>query len=244
MNSRPGPARPGACRCTDRGRPWRPGPLEGSHGRCAGRVGQAPATHASPAGQALPIWPAMAILSAVSHSIWPAMAVLSAASQDATRAATVNDDLPRCATMDEHRERSTTVPSERRPGRWSRLLLAGAVLVAGAACESGRVKRPEVATTTTPAGPMVERYLTDALNLIQQHAFYAGRVDWPAVRAKAGSGPPTPPPRPEPTTPSAGYSPSSATATACCSHQSRPANSRPAAPPAAASACWRCSPSG
>jgi hypothetical protein len=154
-----------------------------------------------------------------------------------------NDDLPRCATMDEHRERSTTVPSERRPGRWSRLLLAGAVLVAGAACESGRVKRPEAATTT-PADPMVERYLTDALNLIQQHAFYAGRVDWPAVRAKAGSGPPTPPPRPEPTTPSAGYSPSSATATACCSHQSRPANSRPAAPPAAASACWRCSPSG
>jgi len=81
------------------------------------------------------------------------------------------------------------VPSERRPGRWSRLLrllLAGAVLVAGAACESGRVKRPEVATTTTPAGPMVERYLTDALNLIQQHAFYAGRVDWPAARAEAG----------------------------------------------------------
>lgn len=78
------------------------------------------------------------------------------------------------------------MPSERRPGRWSRLLLAGAVLVAGAACESGRVKRPEVATTTTPAGPMVERYLTDALNLIQQHAFYAGRVDWPAVRAEAG----------------------------------------------------------
>ena len=81
------------------------------------------------------------------------------------------------------------MPSERRPGRWSRLLrllLAGAVLVAGAACESGRVKRPEVATTTTPAGPMVERYLTDALNLIQQHAFYAGRVDWPAARAEAG----------------------------------------------------------
>jgi carboxyl-terminal processing protease len=90
--------------------------------------------------------------------------------------------------MDKHCERSTTVPSERRPGRWSRLLrllLAGAVLVAGAACESGRVKRPEVATTT-PAGPMVERYLTDALNLIQQHAFYTGRVDWPAVRAEAG----------------------------------------------------------
>ncbi|HEX2375457.1 MAG TPA: hypothetical protein VHO93_15860, partial [Actinomycetota bacterium] len=80
------------------------------------------------------------------------------------------------------------MPSGRRPGRWSRLLrllLAGAVRVAGAACESGRVKRPEVATTT-PAGPMVERYLTDALNLIQQHAFYAGRVDWPAVRAEAG----------------------------------------------------------
>jgi carboxyl-terminal processing protease len=90
--------------------------------------------------------------------------------------------------MDKHCERSTTVPSERRPGRWSRLLrllLASAVLVAGAACESGRVKRPEVATTT-PAGPMVERYLTDALNLIQQHAFYTGRVDWPAVRAEAG----------------------------------------------------------
>jgi hypothetical protein len=61
----------------------------------------------------------------------------------------------------------------------------GAVLVAGAACQSGRVKRSEVATTT-PAGPTVERYLTDALNLIQQHAFYAGRVDWPAVRAEAG----------------------------------------------------------
>jgi carboxyl-terminal processing protease len=90
--------------------------------------------------------------------------------------------------MDEHRERSTTVPSERRPEGWSRLLrllLAGAVLVAGAACEGGRVKRPEVATTT-PAGPMVERYLTDALNLIQEHAFYGDRVDWPAVRAEAG----------------------------------------------------------
>jgi carboxyl-terminal processing protease len=89
--------------------------------------------------------------------------------------------------LDEHREGSATVPSERRPGSWSRplrLLLAGAVLVA-AACESGRVKRPEVATTT-PAGPMVERYLTDALNLIHQHAFYADRVDWPAVRAEAG----------------------------------------------------------
>jgi hypothetical protein len=53
---------------------------------------------------------------------------------------------------------------------------------------------------------MVERYLTDALNLIQQHAFYAGRVDWPAVRAEAGRRTPTPPPRPGPTTPSAGCS--------------------------------------
>lgn len=80
------------------------------------------------------------------------------------------------------------MPSERRPGRWPRLLrllLAGAVLVAGAGCESGRARRPEVATTTPP-GPMVERYLTDALNLIHQHAFYADRVDWPAVRAEAG----------------------------------------------------------
>jgi hypothetical protein len=64
--------------------------------------------------------------------------------------------------MDEHRERSTTVPSDRRPGRWSRLLLAGATLAAGAACESGRAKRPEVATTTA-SGPMVERYLMLAL---------------------------------------------------------------------------------
>lgn len=80
------------------------------------------------------------------------------------------------------------MPSERRPGRWSwllRLLLSVAVLMTGAACESGRAGRPEVATTTV-ADPMVERYLTDALNLIQQHAFSADRVDWRAVRAEAG----------------------------------------------------------
>jgi hypothetical protein len=73
------------------------------------------------------------------------------------------------------------VPTERRPGRSPRLLrllLAGAVVMAGVACEGGLARRPEVATTA-PAGPTVEveRYLTDALNLIQQHAFYAGRVD-------------------------------------------------------------------
>jgi carboxyl-terminal processing protease len=89
--------------------------------------------------------------------------------------------------MDEHREKEHSVPAERRPGRSPRLLrllLAGAVVVAGAACEGGRAGRPRVATTT-PAGPMVERYLTDALDLIQRHAFYAGRVDWPAARAEA-----------------------------------------------------------
>jgi carboxyl-terminal processing protease len=77
------------------------------------------------------------------------------------------------------------LPAERRPGRPGllRLLLAGAV-VAGAACEGGRAARPATATTT-PGGPTVERYLTDTINLIQQHAFYTDRVDWPAVRAEA-----------------------------------------------------------
>ena len=28
-------------------------------------------------------------------------------------------------------------------------------------------------------------YLTDTIDLIRAHAFYAGRVDWPAVRAEA-----------------------------------------------------------
>jgi carboxyl-terminal processing protease len=73
---------------------------------------------------------------------------------------------------------------DRRLSRLLRLLLAGAVVVGCAACEGGRASRPDVATTT-PGGLMVERYLPDTLDLIQQHAFYASRVDWPAVRAEA-----------------------------------------------------------
>jgi hypothetical protein len=34
-------------------------------------------------------------------------------------------------------------------------------------------------------GELPEGYLTDTIDLIRQNAFYAGRVDWPAVRAEA-----------------------------------------------------------
>jgi hypothetical protein len=70
-------------------------------------------------------------------------------------------------------------------------LAACMVLVAGTACEDGGRARPPSTTaapgsTAPPAGEVpAGLVLNEALNLIEQRAFYAERVDWPSVRAEA-----------------------------------------------------------
>jgi C-terminal processing protease CtpA/Prc len=78
----------------------------------------------------------------------------------------------------------------RRRVAW--LLAACTVLVTGAGCEDGGRVRPPTQTAvsgsgaTAPSGDVLSgQYLTDALSLIQQRAYYADRVDWPVVRAEA-----------------------------------------------------------
>lgn len=85
-------------------------------------------------------------------------------------------------------------PAEQRRRRIARLLAVCLVLAAGA-CQGGRGRSASQATaapgSTAPAtggtvGQELPRgYLTDTVELIRQQAYYAGRVDWPAVQAEA-----------------------------------------------------------
>jgi C-terminal processing protease CtpA/Prc len=86
-------------------------------------------------------------------------------------------------------------PAEERGRPIARLLAICLVLAAAGACEGGRDRS---ASQTTPAPPntapatagtvgqeLPRGYLTDTVELIRRQAYYAGRVDWPAVRAEA-----------------------------------------------------------
>lgn len=70
-------------------------------------------------------------------------------------------------------------------------LVVCAVLLAGGACEDGGRARPPTTTaapgsTLPPAGEVPAALVLDeALNLVERRPFYAGRVDWPSVRAEA-----------------------------------------------------------
>jgi hypothetical protein len=80
-------------------------------------------------------------------------------------------------------------PVEGRRRRFARLLAICLVLAAAGACEGGPDRSASQTTaapgTTVAVAELPTGYLTDAIDLIRQHAFHAGRVDWPAVRAEA-----------------------------------------------------------
>lgn len=103
--------------------------------------------------------------------------------------------------LEQDRRRETSAagrparPAEERRRRIARLLAICLVLAAGGACEGGR-GRSASQTTAAPgsAAPatagtvgqeLPEGYLTDTIELIRRQAYYAGRVDWPTVRAEA-----------------------------------------------------------
>jgi carboxyl-terminal processing protease len=90
-------------------------------------------------------------------------------------------------------------PRRTGPGTWPAARAVADHLPGAGGCRGPRgrpgpaspQKTSAAASTSAPgtaagaANELPEGYLTDAIDLIRENAFYAGRVDWPAVRAEA-----------------------------------------------------------